>query len=570
MRYRNWEIGGFDRNVAVDLYKKEGLNPLLSVLLSSRGIADIKEARILLGQSAFDFHDPFHMTDMDKAVARINFALENNEKITIYGDYDVDGMTSCALLASWLNTKAADFDIYIPKRICEGYGLNSAALDELKSRGTELVITVDCGVTAVEEAQYAKKLDLGLVITDHHECKSELPQADAVVDPKRPDCNYPNDALAGVGVVFKLICALESQRPINEMLARYSDFVAIGTVADVMPVTEENRELIRYGLRVLNSSPRPGINLLLREALPEKTKVVTNTIGFTIAPRLNAAGRMGQPELSVELLMTDDDDMAQNLASQLEGLNTERRRLEAETYDEVSTMLSESLSTDPIILAKRGWHQGIAGIVAAKTSELHQLPSIIICIDDDGMGRGSCRSFGNFAIYDALKFCEDLLVSYGGHQMAAGVTLLEENINELRKRFTKYYWDNTELGYEPKLDIDFEVEKPELLAIPNVESIELLEPYGNGNPFPCLCIKSASLQSILSIGAGKHTRLSIEKSGVSMDCIYFSMPAENLNVNVGMLVDIAFEPQINEFRGRTTVQLHILDIKQSDPTPVSF
>jgi single-stranded-DNA-specific exonuclease len=563
MRYKKWEISGFDRDKVIDFYKNEGLNPLISVFLSSRGVSDINDARALLSDELSEIYDPYLMIDMDKAVARINSAIMNNEHITIYGDYDVDGMTSCALLAHWLSSKNANFDIYIPKRIWEGYGLNITALDDLKARGTDLIITVDCGVTAVAEAEHAIQLGLGLVITDHHECKSELPIADAVIDPKRPDCNYPNTALAGVGVVFKLVCALEGETDINEMLSRYGDLVAIGTVADVMPVTEENRVLIRRGIRMINENPRPGIHRILCEAFPEKVKVTTTTIGFTISPRLNAAGRMGQPDLSVKLLMTEDDNEADTLTAELERLNIERRRLEVGAYEDALTMLSESEPDVPIVLAKRGWHQGVAGIVAAKISEYHQLPAIVICIDEDGVGRGSCRSFGSFGIYDALQSCEDILDSFGGHEMAAGVTIAEGNIDELRQRLIEYYHNNTDSEYELKLDIDFEVEKPVLLAIENVESMELLEPYGNGNPPPCLCIKNALLLSVYSIGAGKHTRLRIEKSGKSLDCIYFSMPAENLQVCEGAFVDVAFEPQINEFRGRTSVQLHVIDIRVS-------
>ena len=564
MRFKNWEISGFDRDIAVSFYKKEGLNPLISVFLASRGVTNIDDAREFLGDASSRLCDPFLLKDIDKAIDRINRAISNNEHITIYGDYDVDGITSCALLAHWLRSKNADFDIYIPQRLCEGYGLNTAALDELKSRGTELVITVDCGVTAIEEAKHAKHIGLGLVITDHHECKAELPVADAVVDPKRFDCNYPNKALAGVGVVFKLVCALEPDKDFLELLDLYGDFVAIGTVADVMPVTEENRELVRRGIRLLNKSPRPGINRLLLDAFPEKIKVNTATIGFTISPRLNAAGRMGQTELSVNLLMTQDAMKAKELTGELELLNTERRRLEVETYEDAMSMLHNYDSGDPIVLAKRGWHQGVAGIVAAKMSEFHKLPTIIICIDEEGLGRGSCRSFGSFAIYDALESCEDILQSFGGHQMAAGVTLVEDNIDELRERFIRHYRNKVEHDYEPGLSIDFEVEKPELLAIENVESMELLEPFGNGNPPPCLCIMNASLVAISSIGDGKHTRFRIEKSNKILDCIFFSMPTENLNLREGMLVDVAFEPQINEFRGRTNVQLHVLDVRISN------
>ena len=561
MRFRSWEIGGFDRNVAVDFYRK-GVNPLVSVFLTSRGFTQISDVREILGDDPAEIFDPFLMADMDKAVFRINTAIENGERIAIYGDYDVDGMTSCAVLALWLRSKGADFEIYIPGRLGEGYGLNRPALDSLKSRGVSLVITVDCGITAIEEAQYARDLGFGLVITDHHECRTILPEADAVVDPKRPDCGYPNKALAGVGVAFKLVCALDSGTSSDELFERYGDLVAVGTVADVMPVLGENRELIRRGLRVLNENPRPGFLRLLQEVCVECGKVTSTTVGFTLAPRLNAAGRMGKPELSVALILTESPDEAEMLTTELCNLNSERRSLETEIYEAAVAMLPGIAPVEPIILAKRGWYQGVTGIVAAKMAERFLIPAIIISIDNDGVGRGSCRSFGTFGIYDALRSCEDILDNYGGHEMAAGVTIPEGRIDELRQRLIQYYRDNN-TDFRQGLRIDFVVEKPELLTTQNIEALDCLEPFGSGNPSPCLCIMGAEVSTAQSIGYGKHTRLRVEKSGKSLDCIFFSMPVEELGLSEGMLIDVAFEPQINEFRGRSSVQLHVLDIRPS-------
>ena len=564
MRFISWDIGGFDRDKAVALCRY-GVNPLVSVFLASRGVTSIEGARSLLGDSASELHDPFLMAGMGKAVSRINFAVENGERIAVYGDYDVDGMTSCVLLARWLRSKGANFEIYIPGRFGEGYGLNLSALDTLKSHGVELIITVDCGITAIEEAAYAKNIGIGLIITDHHECRTLLPLAEAVVDPKRPDCGYPHKALAGVGVAFKLVCALECDKTADELFMKYGDLVAIGTVADVMPVIGENRELIRRGLLVLNGSPRPGLRRLLKEVSVEPGKITAATVGFALAPRLNAAGRMGQTELSVELLLTESEDDAEWLTSELCRLNTERRSLETEIFEEASAMLQDSWTDGPIVLSRRGWYQGVTGIVAAKMAERHRLPAIIISIDDDGLGRGSCRSFGTFAIYDALRSCEDILDNYGGHEMAAGVTVAEDKIDELRRRITQYYNEHSGSVNAPELYLDFEVEKPELLSVRNIEALEKLEPFGNGNPSPCVCLKGAEISAAQSIGAGKHTRLRIEKSGKSFDCVFFSMSSETLGVSLGSIVDVAFEPQINEFRGKSNVQLHLLDIRAARP-----
>ena len=562
MRYKNWEINGFDRAAAVDFCRK-GVNPLASVFLTSRGITDIDNAHEILGDRPAEIHDPFLMADMDKAVSRINAAVENGERIAVYGDYDVDGMTSCALLAGWLLSRGADFEIYIPGRVDEGYGLNNSALDSLKSRGTGLVITVDCGITAIDEAKHAKALGIGLVITDHHETKDEYPAADAVVDPKRKDCGYPNKSLAGVGVAFKLVCALEGDHNSGDVFRRYGDLVALGTIADVMPVGGENRELIRRGLRVLNEDTRLGIRYLLREVSAGHSRISTATVGFVLAPRLNAAGRMNKPELSVRLLMTGDADEAEQLTAELNQLNAERRMLEVQIYNEAAAMLPEGGPDGPIVLSRRGWHQGVTGIVAAKMAERYLLPAIIISIDDDGTGRGSSRSVESFGIYGALKSCGDLLVDFGGHEMASGLTIAEENIDELRRQVTLYYNKLVSAMPTPGLKLDFEVEKPELLVVRNVEALEHLEPFGNDHPPPCLCIKNAQVTSAQSIGAGQHTRLRIDKAGKSFDCIFFSMPSEKLGVSDGMTVDLAFEPQINEFRGRVSVQLHLIDVRET-------
>ena len=562
MKFNNWDVGSFDRATAVE-FCRCGINPLVSVLLASRGITNIEDVKTAIGDDPTPFYDPFLMTDMDKAVSRINKAISNNERIAIYGDYDADGMTASVVLAIWMESKGADFEIYIPGRFDEGYSLNNEALDNLKESGISLVVTVDCGVTSIDEALHASSIGLDLIITDHHECRDSLPQAYAIVDPKRPDCNYPNKSLAGVGVAFKLICALEGGDHSDDILDTYCELVAIGTVADVMPVTGENRELIKRGLGILNRDPRSGLHSLLREVNVDPGKVSASTVGFVLAPRLNAAGRMGQTELSVELLLSVDKEESDNLAVKLCELNSERRSLEQEIHEEVLSMLPKDPQDDPIILAQHGWYQGVTGIIAAKIAERYHVPVIIISIDDDGIGHGSCRSFGSFPIYDALCMCEDILEDYGGHEMAAGVTISTDNIEHLRQRITKHYHECIKSAPVAGLKLDFEVEKPELLTIKNLEALGRLEPFGSGNPSPTLCITDAVVSSAQSIGAGKHSKLKVEKSGTSLDCIFFSASIDDLGIHEGMLVDLAFEPQINDFRGRSSVQLQLLDIRES-------
>ena len=562
MKFDRWDVGGFSRDAAVSLCNN-GVNPLVSVLLASRGFTDIADVQTLIGVDTVPFHDPFLLADMEKAVACIKMAIGRRERIAIYGDYDVDGMTASAILALWLSSRGADYEIYIPGRFEEGYGLNIKALDALREREVGLVITVDCGITALEEAQYAKNTGLKLVITDHHECRDVLPVADAVVNPKRPDCAYPYKSLAGVGVAFKLVSALEGDYLSDDMFRRYSELVAVGTVADVMPMVGENRDFVRLGLEVLDTDPSPGLKALLRAASSAPYRITASTIGFTIAPRLNAAGRMGEPEVSVKLLLTDNEEDAKLLAEQLCELNSMRRDQEQKMYEDAIKMLHLTDPVEPIILAQSEWNQGVTGIVAAKLAERYRLPAIVISIDTDGIGRGSCRSFGSFSIYNALCSCEDILNNYGGHDMAAGVTVAVENIDNLRNCISDYYYAHIEDAPVPGLRIDFEVKMPKLLTIENIKALSILEPFGTDNPSPYLCIMGAVLSSKQSIGADKHTRLVIEKAEQKLDCIFFSVPASELNIAPGELVDVAFEPQINEYRGRSNIQLQLIDIRAS-------
>ena len=562
MRFESWDIKGFDRQAAVELCRY-GINPLAAVFMSSRGITSVEAAEWFLRDDTAKLYDPFLMTDMDAAVARIQKAVDTGESIAIYGDYDVDGMTATALLVKYFRSRGLSPEIYIPGRMDEGYGLNRPALDVLAAKGISLIITVDCGITGISAAKYAKELGLELIITDHHECKEELPGAVAVINPKRQDCRYPNKTLAGVGVAFKLICAVEKEVSLERLLDTYSDFVAIGTISDVMPVVGENRTLIRHGLKKLNVSPRHGLRQLMNETCPERKTISTAAVAFIIAPRLNAAGRMGRTSLSVELLLTDNDDEAKDLTRELCMLNDERRQIEAEIFEEAAQMAKEITTRGPIVLAKREWFQGVMGIIAARIAEQNRCPAILISIDENGVGKGSCRSSGNFRLHTALLNCGGLLESYGGHEMAAGLMIKEENIEQFTKQLNDYYHENVKIFPVPTLRVDFEVEKPALLTLENIESLVALEPFGNKNPPPVLCIKNAKLVSARSVGDGKHTRLKIEKSGAFFDCIFFAKAASELEALPGESVDAAFEPVVNEFRGKRSVQLQISDIKKA-------
>jgi len=560
MFFDDWNVHGFDRPMAIKFHRS-GINPLPAVFMSSRGVTDVHDAKGLLSDSEDDIFDPFLLKDMDAAKDRIERAISCGERIAVFGDYDVDGMTASCLVKIYLASRGVDADIYIPQRTDEGYGMNRPALKLLAERGINLVITVDCGITSVDEVAYGKSLGLDFVITDHHECHDSIPDASAVVDPKRPDCAYPNRSLAGVGVAFKLICAMEFDKSPFDLLSEYGDLVAIGTVADVMPVTGENRTLIRRGLKRLQESPRPGLTALMAVANAPRTSINTAAIGFSLAPRLNAAGRMGCTQLSIDILLTQDKNEAERLTEELAKLNDRRRELESAIFCEVQSRIGDTSPRDPIVMSGQDWFQGVMGIVAARTSERWMLPSVMIYIDEDGIGRGSCRSYGCFKMYTAIEKCSDLLINFGGHEMAAGITIKQENIPDFRHRLAKEYHEQITSPPRRILRVDFEVEKPELLAIANVEALEGLEPFGHDNPAPCLSITGARIAQLSPVGGGKHSRLRIEKNRTMLDCIFFSASPEGIGIVEGALVDIAFEPQINEFRDRRSVQLHIFDIK---------
>lgn len=498
---------------------------------------------------------------MDKAVERIITAAKNMEHVVVFGDYDVDGMTSSCIMYEFLCSIGLECEVYIPGRLDEGYGLNIPALESFAAKGVTLVVTVDCGITAVEEVLYAKSLGIDVIITDHHECKAELPAAVAIIDPKRPDCTYPNKNLAGVGVAFKVICALAGKESLNKMLSKYIELVALGTIADVVSVCGENRTLIKFGMDALEKTSRPGLLRLFRETGLDSKRLTTGAIGFSIAPRLNAAGRMGCPNLSVSLLSTKSPKEADKIAEELSSLNLERKNLVTSIYDDATEILNKTKIPGPIVLAKRSWYQGVMGIVAARIAEMHMLPTIMICIDETGIGRGSCRSFGHFQLYSALESCSDLLVNFGGHEMAAGLTIKEENIPEFTRRFQEYYHKLIKIPPVPTLHIDLEVKKPGLLSLDNLEAATVLEPFGNGHTPPLLCIKNAVLTQLLPVGGGTHTKVRINKFGESFDGIFFSKTVQELGVRTGDHVDVAFEPQINEFRGRKSVQMLLIDMK---------
>ena len=542
-----------------------GYLPLTAMVLSARGIKNERQAHAYLGCDA-PLCDPFLMKDMAKAVERVSQAIRTGEKIAVFGDYDVDGITATCLLTHFLRSQGADVVSYIPGRLEEGYGLNPIAIHQLHKEGVELIITVDCGITALEEAQLCASLGIGLVITDHHECKETLPLAAAVVDPHRPDCNYPHQNLSGVGVAFKLAAALSGNQ--EQILTDYADMVCLGTVADVMMLQGENRVFVDRGLQSLKNTGRPGIAALMQEAGCAPDSISASSIGFMLAPRINAAGRMGQIELAVGLFLTEDPRQGARLAKALCDLNRQRQAVESEIYDQAVSMLPQGEVPEAIVLAEETWHQGVVGIVASRIAEEYCCPTFLICLDGEH-GKASSRSFGGFNLFSSLRELSDLLESYGGHELAAGFTISRSQIPEFRNQICRiastYYCDDTPRTI---LDIDCAI-PPEMLTISGIDSLAALEPCGNGCPKPVLMMKNLTVERINLVGGGRHMRLRLRSGRHSMGAIYFSATPESASIQVGDLVDVAFNPQVNEFRGERSVQMNIIDIRPACNAEVS-
>ena len=550
---------------AVNQLVHSGYKPLTAMVLASRNIHDSESAQRYLSCDA-PLIDPFCMTDMALAAQRVALAIENDETIAVFGDYDVDGITATCLLTDYLRACGARCIPYIPGRLEEGYGLNPIAVRHLHAEGVTLIITVDCGITAVEEAKLCKELGIDLVITDHHECKEVLPEAAAVVDPHRPDGGYPHMNLSGVGVAFKLAAALCGDQ--QAVLDTYADMVCLGTVADVMMLQGENRVFVDRGLQSLRNTHRPGIAALMEACSCDIATLSATTIGFMLAPRINAAGRMGMIDLAIELFLTDDPERAVYLAEALCNLNRKRQDVEAEIYAEAISMLSNDPTPSSIVLASDKWHQGVVGIVASRIAEEYCCPTFLICLDGEH-GKASSRSYGGFNLFGALRTLSPLLESYGGHELAAGFTISRQNIDTFRKEISalaaKFYIDGAP---RTTLDIDCAI-MPEYFTLAGVESLSALEPCGNGCPKPVLMMENMTVERIRSVGNGRHLRLRLQRGNYGFNAIYFSASAQSASISQGDVVDVAFLPQINEFRDERLVQMNVQDIRPACAAPCS-
>lgn len=537
MVIKNWTLTELDKQRAEVIAEKCGISGFLSLMLVSRGIDTPEKVEEFLSDEG-KLCDPFLLTDMDRAVARIEKGIEGFEKIAIYGDYDTDGVTSTAILYSYLQARGADVIIYIPERTSEGFGLNSDAIAKLHEAGVNLIITVDNGISAVEEVDYAKGLNIDVVITDHHLPSEELPRAVAVVNPHREDCPSPFKEYAGVGVVFKLVAALEGcdQR---ELLEEYGDILCLGTIADVVPLVSENRVFVKAGLEIINRSPRAGIEALLEVSGIKGREVSATALAFSVIPRINAAGRIDCCDKAVRLLITEDEEQASQLAQDVESYNRERHAVEAKIFEDIEGRIAANpllVKKRVIVIAGENWQHGVLGIVASRICNKFGRPCILISYEGD-TAKGSGRSVEGFSLYDAICSCSDLLLRFGGHTLAAGINLKTENIEAFDRAVNDYAASQEFEMPVPTLKLDLKL-NPAKLSLKIAEDLSKLEPFGAGNPTPVFGLYAMKIYSIQDI-KDRHTKLVLTRDSTQVGAVLFNCPARDFPYKPGDLVDVA-------------------------------
>lgn len=561
MSFKHWRIPALDKEGAAELAEECGLHPFLALMLTLRGIHTAEEASdFLLSSELVD--DPFGFADMDLAVERIQLALERGEQIAVFGDYDADGVTSTALLYDYLSSREAKVFYYIPKREGEGYGLHRETIDKLKEAQASLIITVDNGIAAVDEVAYARELGMDVVVTDHHQPQEKLPEAVAVVDPHRADCGSAYKDYAGVGVAFKLVCALEGDT--EAILERYADLVALGTLADVMPLTGENRILVRHGLRLLNQEKRTGLKALSKAAGMAGKNHNSISAVFTLAPRLNAAGRMGWPEKAARLLLSSEDEDAAVLAEEIQSLNVERQAVEGEILKQVLARLEEQpelLAQHVLVIDGENWHHGVVGIIASRITDRYGKPCIILSVDGE-KAKGSGRSIEGFSLFQAISACGDVLDSFGGHELAAGVGLAAANIPLFREKINRYAADCRPLPVA-QLTLDCKL-RPSQLDMEKLSLLSALEPFGTGNPSPVFGLFNMCLDNIVPVGGGKHLRLSVSRGDVRISAMKFHTSPDMFPIECGSTVNLAVTLDANEYKGTVSLSVIVKDIRYAD------
>lgn len=561
MILRKWEVRPLDKERAAAFAQTYGVPFFLAMLMNIRGLDDAVHLREFLGEGE-PLSDPFLLKDMDKAAARITRAVDNMEKIAVYGDYDADGVTSTAMLYSYLETRGADVIFYIPQREGEGYGMNMGAVEYLKEQGVSLIVTVDNGISSVQEVARANELGIDVVVTDHHRPQEILPDAVAVVDAYRPDDTSPYKHFSGVGIAFKLLMALEDGAgDVEDLLEAYSDLAAIGTIGDIVPLTGENRTLIRAGLERLSQSDRPGVQALLENAGIAGKALTSTNVAFTLVPRINATGRMGAPERAVRLLISGYEEEAEVLSEEICADNEERRRVEAEIAEAAfADIEAKGYMKDRVVVVDgENWHHGVIGIVASRVTERCGKPCMIISRGETE-AKGSGRSIEGFSLFEAICACGDLLIKFGGHPMAAGITLKPENIEAFRKRINQYAAEHFPQMPTQTVTLDCKL-NPAALSVSMAQSLTQLEPFGNGNPQPVFGLFNMELSNVTPVGGGGHLRLTLEKNGAVITAMRFNTKPEELPYHIGDKIDLAVQLEAREFRGQPSLTVIVRDMK---------
>lgn len=556
-----WNVKNYEEDEINKISEKYGISDIMSRLLIARNI-EFDEIGNFLNGNISDIKDPYEIKDMDKLVKRVKKALDNNEKICIYGDYDVDGITSITIMYKFLNDLGADISYYLPDRLIEGYGVNNKALDEIKSRGCSLVITVDCGITAVEETEYAKSIGLDMCVTDHHECSDIIPDAIAIVNPKRKDDTSKFKMHAGVGVAFKCIMAIAKEYGLPEQsYLKYLDIVAIGTISDIVPLVDENRIISKYGLLNMKNTENIGLKALL-DILSFKD-IDSTMVSFGVAPRINACGRMGKAGVAVELLLEQDEIKAKEIAKKLDSLNVKRQEVEKEIFDNAIAEIekNELDKKNSIVLYNENWHNGVIGIVASRLVNLYYKP-VILLTKEQGVIRGSGRCQVGISLYDALTKCKDLLIQFGGHELAAGLSIEEEKIPLFAEKFNQVIEEISDENMEQVIDIDAEIKVKDLNA-KLLKDIYSLRPFGQSNKLPVFLYRDLKVTAIRTLKEDKHLKFTLKDNKFLIEALAFSQGDRRDDVKIGDRIDVVCNVEINTYNVPKTIQLIIQDFKKS-------
>ena len=559
---KKWSFYEVEESKIHEISNKYNISELLAKILVNRGITNEQDIRIFLDPTRSDFYDPFLLPDMEKAVDRIIEAIKNNEKVMIYGDYDVDGITSVTVLKKFLKERGLETGVYIPNRLEEGYGLNKEAIKKIIDQKYTLIITVDCGISGIEEIEECNKLGIQTIVTDHHEAGDILPNAYAVVDAKRKDNKYPFRELAGVGVVFKLIQAISSKLNLDDKeYLKYLDIVAVGTISDIVPLVDENRVIAKLGLMLIKMTKNIGLRELIISS--NYKQIDSSTVSFGIAPRINACGRMGHQEEALDLFLTDNIVEAKEITNQLNRYNSERQEKESNIYKQALQKLQEEGIEDKnaIVLGGDNWYHGVIGIVASKLTESFFKPTILVCFEGE-QGKGSGRSVPSFDLYEALNYSGDYLEKFGGHAMAVGLTVKKEKFENFKEKFEEFARQKNVKQILPTIKIDSEISKNDL-KIETVEELRKLEPFGERNERPYFLYKGVKINSIRALSEGKHLKLSVRDDNQLIDVIGFNLGQLADEFLIGDKVDLVGMLEINEYNGMKKVQINLKDIMKS-------